>query len=241
MTLNLFLEHTSIVGLLTIFALLACSVYVVALGRELSLRLAGSRLQGAWLLAQLHHLQWGQKLPPTRLTEYLARHNHPLSRLLGELVCLQTPVNLERGDYLLSTGLERERGRLERGLSGLGTVAVIAPFVGLFGTVAGITKTFADVAKLGKAGIEVVSAGVSEALVATGIGLIVAIVSVVLFNSFKARFDRAVADWDVTARTYLSLLACSPEEAEALWQSQPLGEHPPDDARAFLTSAGQVN
>lgn len=236
MTLNLFLERTSVVGLLTIFILLACSIYIVALGRELFSRPASKPLRGAWLLAQLHHLQWVQKLPPARLRDYLERHDHPLSRLLAELVCLQTPVNLEQGDYLLSTGLERERGRLERGLSGLGTVAVIAPFVGLFGTVVGITKTFADVAKLGKAGIEVVSAGVSEALVATAVGLIVAIVSVVLFNSFKARFDRAVGDWDVTARTYLSLLACSPEEAEALWRSQPLDQESPDDARAFLSA-----
>ncbi len=237
MTLTSFLQHTSVIGLATILVLLGCSIYVVAVGRELGVRLNSSRLRGDWLLSQLHHLQRAEKVPVARLREYLSRHPQPLSRMLSELLCLETPISLERGDYLLSTSLERERGRLERGLAGLGTVAVIAPFVGLFGTVVGITKTFADVAKLGKAGIEVVSAGVSEALVATGIGLLVAIASVVLFNALKSRIDREVTDWDATARGYLSLLASSAEETEGLWSSLLSDDQAPDDARAFLSSS----
>ncbi len=234
MTLSSFLEHTSVIGLGTILVLLGCSVYVVALGRELYQRLQANRQSGGWLLTQLHHLQTAEKASPARLQQYLSRHQRPLNRLLSELLCLKSPVSLERGDYLLSASLERERGQLERGLSGLGTVAVIAPFVGLFGTVVGITKTFADVAKLGKAGIEVVSAGVSEALVTTGIGLIVAIVSVVLFNALKARIDEEVLNWDVTARGYLSVLAGPTEESQELWPSLLRDGSEPEDARIFL-------
>ncbi len=234
--LSSFLEHTSIVGLATIVVLLGCSIYVVALARELYQRLGANRQSGPWLLTQLHHLQRVEKLSPHALQQYLSRCQRPLNRVLSELLCLSPPVSLERGDYLLSASLERERGALERGLSGLGTVAVIAPFVGLFGTVVGITKTFADVAKLGKAGIEVVSAGVSEALIATGIGLFVAIISVVVFNGLKARIDEEVANWDVTARSYLALLASSDEENQELWPTLLLDGLTPDDARDFLTS-----
>lgn len=218
MNLSTFLEHSSAAGLFTVLVLLGCSVYIAALGRDLHLRCKGSALDGDWSLAQLRYLLFNAKVPTERAQAFLATYDRPLARILRELLFL-TPPTLERGDYLLSSLLDRERRKLEAGLSSLGTVAVIAPFVGLFGTVVGITKTFADVAKQGKAGIEVVSAGVSEALVATAIGLLVAIVSVVMFNSFKARFDRLTSEWDVSGRALLSLLTSSPEEASRLLDS----------------------
>lgn len=225
MSFTTFLQHTSVAGLATLLCLLVCSVYVGALGRDLHLRCRAASLEGDWLLAQLRHLLFVAKLSPERAQAFLADYPRPLARILSELLNLRPPT-LEKGDYLLSGLLDRERSALEAGLSSLGTVAVIAPFVGLFGTVVGITKTFADVARLGKAGIEVVSAGVSEALVATAVGLLVAIVSVVMFNAFKARFDRLASEWDTCGRALLSLLTSSTEEASRLWdsrlQAQPL-------------------
>lgn len=215
MNLITYLQHTSAAGLATLLVLLACSVYIGALGRDLHLRCRAATLDGDWLLAQLRHLLFEAKLPAERVQAFLSGHPRPLARILSELLNLQPPT-LEKGDYLLSGLLDRERARLEAGLSSLGTVAVIAPFVGLLGTVVGITKTFADVARLGKAGIEVVSAGVSEALVATAVGLLVAIVSVVMFNAFKARFDRLTGEWDTCGRAFLSLLTSNPEEASRL-------------------------
>ena len=219
MNLSTFLQHTSAAGLATLLVLLACSVYVAALGRDLMVRTRAARLDADWLLAQLRHLLFVAKQPPERVRPFLQAHDKPLARILGELLLLGSPLTLERGDYLLSTSLEQERVKLEAGLSALGTVAVIAPFVGLFGTVVGITKTFADVARLGKAGIEVVSAGVSEALITTAVGLLVAIVSVVLFNYFKARFEKLTSEWDSCGRGLLSLLTSSPEEAARLLDS----------------------
>lgn len=219
MNLSTFLQHTSAAGLATLLVLLACSVYVAALGRDLMVRTRAARLDADWLLAQLRHLLFVAQLPTERVRLFLQGRDRPLARILGELLLLESPLTLERGDYLLSTSLERERVKLEIGLSALGTVAVIAPFVGLFGTVVGITKTFADVARMGKAGIEVVSAGVSEALVTTAVGLLVAIVSVVLFNHFKARFEKLTSEWDSCGRGLLSLLTSSPEEAARLLDS----------------------
>ncbi len=83
--------------------------------------------------------------------------------------------------------LARERARYERFLSFLGTLGSNAPFVGLFGTVLGIIKAFNDlgaVAVKGSAIQQTVMAGISEALVATAVGLGVAIPAVVAYNGF---------------------------------------------------------
>ncbi len=219
---------------MTILVLLGCSFLMVAIGWELHKRERHLSLNGDWLLAQLRYLLFSKKTDRALAQEYLTQLERPIAEVCRELLNLKTPT-LESGDYLLSTLLERERLRLERGLSHLGTIAVIAPFIGLFGTVVGITKTFADVAEMKKAGIEVVSAGVSEALVATAIGLLVAIVSVILFNSLKKRFEAQVSDWDVTARSLLTLLTASEGDQLALFSSS-AKEYPTQSAERFLAT-----
>lgn len=78
-----------------------------------------------------------------------------------------------------------ERPRLEKGLSFLATVGNNAPFVGLLGTVLGIMKAFNDLALAEAADNKVVMAGIAEALVATAVGLLVAIPAVAAFNYFQ--------------------------------------------------------
>jgi len=88
---------------------------------------------------------------------------------------------------LMASMRTRQQQKLNRRLIVLGTVGSNAPFVGLLGTVLGIIKAFNDLAFAAKAGPSVVMAGISEALVATAIGLCVAIPAVVFFNYFKHR------------------------------------------------------
>ena len=76
----------------------------------------------------------------------------------------------------------QERFRLEKNLAVLGTLGNNAPFIGLFGTVLGIIKAFNDLALAQSGGPSVVMRGISEALVATAVGLFVAIPAVVFFN-----------------------------------------------------------
>lgn len=87
-----------------------------------------------------------------------------------------------------------EKLRMERGLSFLATVGSNAPFFGLFGTVLGIIKAFHDLAENTGEASDAVMAGISEALVATAVGLLVAIPAVVLYNLFarwvKGRLGR---------------------------------------------------
>lgn len=66
----------------------------------------------------------------------------------------------------------------------------MAPFIGLFGTVLGIMRAFRDIQARGQAGTAVVAGGVSEALIATAAGLVVAVVAVVAYNTFLNRISR---------------------------------------------------
>ena len=73
---------------------------------------------------------------------------------------------------------------MKKGLGGLATIGSTAPFVGLFGTVVGIINAFTGMAATGSGGIAAVSAGISEALITTAVGLAVAIPAVWIFNYF---------------------------------------------------------
>ncbi len=83
---------------------------------------------------------------------------------------------------------------LKRGLGGLGTIGSSAPFVGLFGTVAGIIKAFADMAEKGSGGLATVSAGISEALYTTALGLVVAIPAVAIYNFLTNTLENVAVD-----------------------------------------------
>jgi biopolymer transport protein ExbB/TolQ len=80
-----------------------------------------------------------------------------------------------------------ETQKLRKHLWILGTVASSAPFIGLLGTVIGIIRSFESMAVAGTGGFAVVAAGISEALVATALGLAVAIIAVMFYNYFQTR------------------------------------------------------
>jgi biopolymer transport protein ExbB len=100
----------------------------------------------------------------------------------------------------------QERFRLEKNLSFLGTLANNAPFIGLFGTVLGIIKAFNDLANAQSGGPSVVMAGISEALVATAVGLFVAIPAVIAFNYFSRRAKRVMANMETYSKLILTHL-----------------------------------
>jgi biopolymer transport protein ExbB len=99
-----------------------------------------------------------------------------------------------------------QRLRLERNLSVLGTLGNNAPFIGLFGTVLGIIKAFHDLSGNQAGGVAVVMSGISEALVATAVGLMVAIPAVVGFNFFQRRVRHHISNVDSLAHEVLAEL-----------------------------------
>jgi biopolymer transport protein ExbB len=106
----------------------------------------------------------------------------------------------------LSIALMEHLNSLERYLGIIGTIAVIAPFVGLFGTVLGIIHAFDDIALKGNSSPAVVAAGVGEALVTTAAGLFVAVLSVVFFNYFKTRIKAYNQEMIVAANQLAEML-----------------------------------
>lgn len=111
----------------------------------------------------------------------------PAARIFAPLLAL---LGRSSTDDLLEYGERRrldEVRRLKGSIWVLGTVASSAPFIGLLGTVIGIIKSFHQMAMMGTGGFAVVAAGISEALVATALGLLVAILALLFFNYFQVK------------------------------------------------------
>jgi biopolymer transport protein ExbB/TolQ len=106
----------------------------------------------------------------------------------------------------MSGALSTEKTRYNKFLPFLGTVGNNAPFIGLFGTVLGIIAAFDNLAIGSQEAAQGVMGAISEALVATGVGLLVAIPAVIAFNAFKTRVGKSVAQTDLLGRTLLSYL-----------------------------------
>jgi biopolymer transport protein ExbB len=90
-----------------------------------------------------------------------------------------------------------ERPQLERSLNFLATIGSNAPFIGLLGTVLGIMKAFKDLSQNASAGNEAVMLGIAEALVATAIGLVVAIPAVIAYNSFQKQVKSTLQSLEI--------------------------------------------
>jgi biopolymer transport protein ExbB len=141
---------------------------------------------------------------------YFKRHSCPRKAVLmadvravladradGGTLEMGVPPRDEELEAAIDGAKAREKLRFERHLAFLATLGSNAPFIGLFGTVLGIIKAFHDLAGGQAAGPSVVMAGISEALVATAVGLMVAIPAVVAFNYFNRRVKSRMAqvDW----------------------------------------------
>ncbi|HMB69821.1 MAG TPA: MotA/TolQ/ExbB proton channel family protein [bacterium] len=97
---------------------------------------------------------------------------------------------LEEGsDERLQIALSQQKMLLERNLGVLGTMAAVAPLIGLLGTVWGIMRAFHDMARVGSAAPAVVASGVAEALVTTAAGLVVAVPAVMLYNHLTRKLN----------------------------------------------------
>jgi biopolymer transport protein ExbB len=114
----------------------------------------------------------------------------------------------------VESAVERERAqvglKLRRNLWILATIGSITPFVGLFGTVAGIMRSFKDlgldVETGGTGGTAAVMTGISEALVATAVGILVAVQAMVFYNYFQARLSRVFVELRLMGDEFVELL-----------------------------------
>src|SRR5579884_144755 len=155
-------------GAISTYPLLVCSVIVVAVALERAWALRGALRSTARLTAAVVPL--------------LARGDLRAARDL-------TPDITELERIAEQRQFEEAQGAAAS-LWVLATIGSAAPFIGLFGTVLGIMRAFHSMAITGTGGFGVVAGGISEALIATALGLAVGIVSVALYNYFQARVER---------------------------------------------------
>jgi len=116
---------------------------------------------------------------------------------------------------LVTSALEDSKAetmiQMKRGLGVLATIGSTAPFVGLFGTVVGIINAFRGIAATGSGGMAAVSGGIAEALVATALGIFVAIPAVVAFNLFTGRLEKYQVEMNRASSQVVNFLFKVPE------------------------------
>lgn len=134
-------------------------------------------------------------------------------------------IVLEDLERVLATSRQEVAQDLKRGLWVVGTIGSLAPYVGLFGTVVGIIRAFQDMAIHGAGGFEVVAAGISEALIATGAGLFVAITALMFFNYLQIRVGAITATYARSCERFVQALLYV-ESAAALPPPEQTGEAP---------------
>ncbi|MCO8041448.1 MotA/TolQ/ExbB proton channel family protein [Acinetobacter bohemicus] len=134
------------------------------------------------------------RLMGTRQLKQIAYNR--LAQAVDQLKSKCVPLTFEQRKAVAEQALLRqiavEKANAEKGVSVLGTIASISPFVGLFGTVWGIFHALVAVGKSGQAGLAQVATPVGEALIMTGLGLAVAIPAVLAYN-IAVRFNRGLA------------------------------------------------
>jgi biopolymer transport protein ExbB len=142
----------------------------------------------------------------------------PIARVvatgLAEFQSALPSVSNEAAIELAQRGLDRSvatiHAELKRGLSGLATIGATAPFVGLFGTVLGITHAFRGSSVAHADALSGVAAGISEALVTTALGLIVAVPAVWCYNYFIDKMELFDLDMANSSMELVSYLATRP-------------------------------
>ncbi len=106
----------------------------------------------------------------------------------------KTALNIEALEQTGKDALLRVKNKWEDNLYILATIGNNAPFLGLFGTVLGIIQAFHSLSEQAETGAKMITSGLSEALVATAVGILVAIPAVIAFNRFQRRVRVAITD-----------------------------------------------
>jgi biopolymer transport protein TolQ len=113
---------------------------------------------------------------------------------------------MEGTQRAMRVAFSREHERLEASLPFLATVGSTSPYIGLFGTVWGIMNSFRGLAQVQQATLATVAPGISEALIATAMGLFAAIPAVIAYNRFSAMSDALLKNYETFADEFSSIL-----------------------------------
>jgi len=198
---------------LWLLGLLSTSSLALAIERWLYLRRRGGDLEG--LARELDvHLRDGEF---ERARELLAGSPSVAARVADAGMRL-SDRGIDSAEKAMQSATALERSRLERRLAYLATVGNNAPFVGLFGTVVGVIHAFeelghaapAHAASAGQVASQAVMASIAEALVATAVGILVALPAVAAYNYLQRRVTSLLAGTEVLSNLVLAYIADGP-------------------------------
>lgn len=183
--------------------ILLCSVVSLAIIVERFWSLRGVRICPRNLVSQIYQWARSGQLDATRITAI--RASSPLGRVLAAGL-----LNRHHSREVMKESIE-ETGRhvvheLNTFLNTLGTIAAISPLLGLLGTTLGTIQVFRAIAGAGMGNPQVLSGGISTALVTTAGGLIVAIPSLMFYRYFRGRIDTIVVEMEQEALKLVEIL-----------------------------------
>lgn len=188
-----------------IYLLIAASVWSIAIILErFVIVLRQQRFTNAWetMIAE----EWSKEGPAEALEQTrkkMAEGNNIVSRVVSDLIQNSKHIALTKQEQL-EIRLSLEKRYLEKRLLVLGTLGNNAPFIGLLGTVLGVIRAFHDLASTA-GGPEVVMQGLSEALIATAVGILVAIPCVAAYNLLQKRIKDILLDLDHIGKRVIAL------------------------------------
>ncbi|MEK9895391.1 MAG: protein TolQ [Burkholderiaceae bacterium] len=210
---HLLLNASTVVQAVVVLLLgLSVASWAVIIGKGLSLRKIqadNTRFESSfWSGASLndlyaHALQQGSQAGPMERTFAAGMREYAKlrERRIHEISTL-----LEGAQRAMRASAQREMDAMESKLSFLGSVASVAPYIGLFGTVWGIMHAFTGLASLQQVTLATVAPGIAEALVATAIGLFAAIPAVLGYNRFSTVVDRIGSHTDTFMEEFSNIL-----------------------------------
>ncbi len=190
-------------GGLLMLPLFICSVIAIAIIAERFWSLRTQRIAPAGLVKQIW--QW---------LRYNQVDSHRIKKLqtesaLGQVLAAGL-INRNNSREITKESIE-DVGRhvtqsLERNLNTLGTIAAITPLLGLLGTVVGMIKVFAVITTEGVGNPETLAGGISEALITTAAGLVIAIPSLIFYRYFRGKINQLVVDMEEQALKLVEIL-----------------------------------
>ena len=198
--------------------ILLCSVIAAAICVERFWTLRTAQIAPRNLLAQVWDWIKNNDMDSRKLREL--RLGSPLGQILAAGI-----TNHRRGREQMKEAIEEVANQvvheMERYLNTLGTVAAIAPLLGLLGTVIGMIKVFTSIKLEGTGNAALLAGGISEALITTAAGLTVAIPSLFFYRFFQRRVDELVISMEQEALKLVEVLNSDRAERSDTRQNKP--------------------
>ncbi len=138
-----------------------------------------------------------------KIIAWCENSDQPLAQITAHI--FKAAASRDDKERALQRSIQIQVQTLETHVSVLGTIASVAPFVGLLGTVIGIIRAFRAVSMSASGGATMVALGIAEALVGTAAGLIVAIPALLAYNFFVNKLRRLTQDWEIVGSELVDL------------------------------------